>query len=122
MKQDTDCVAKVVITWKSNILLLQRVDGKGWELPGGHLNLNETFIKGAKREVYEETGMKLGKMKVLLKQKKFCLFHIPAKILAVKLSNEHNSYRWASKGMMLKSMKLTKATHLNMDKILDCVE
>ena len=29
---------------------------KGWEIPGGHIEENETWVEAAKREMYEETG------------------------------------------------------------------
>ena len=28
----------------------------GWEIPGGHIESNETWQEAAKREMYEETG------------------------------------------------------------------
>ena len=47
----------VVIRDQDKILLLQRADGKGLGLPGGHLKLSETLEAGARREVKEETGL-----------------------------------------------------------------
>lgn len=42
------------------------LNGAGtWTMPGGKLHLGETFEKGAKREVLEETGIKLKKTKVI---------------------------------------------------------
>lgn len=31
-------------------------DRKGWEIPGGHIEAGESWIKAAEREMYEETG------------------------------------------------------------------
>jgi 8-oxo-dGTP pyrophosphatase MutT (NUDIX family) len=41
--------------------LLTRVDraGRGWEIPGGHLDPGETPVRAAVREVAEETGLRL---------------------------------------------------------------
>lgn len=44
------------------ILLIERggVLGRGnWALPGGFLEINETLIKSAKRELFEETGLEI---------------------------------------------------------------
>jgi len=45
----------------NKILLGKRLCKAGygeWGLPGGHLEYGEDFIVGAKRELYEETGVK----------------------------------------------------------------
>ena len=47
---DTHKVSKVIILKSDRCLLLCREDGKGWELPGGHLNLRESYTDGAIRE------------------------------------------------------------------------
>jgi 8-oxo-dGTP diphosphatase len=40
--------------------------GEGtWTMPGGKLEFGESFEDGAKREVYEETGIKLNEVKVI---------------------------------------------------------
>lgn len=36
-----------------------------WTMPGGKLHFGETFEEGAKREVEEETGLKLNKVEVI---------------------------------------------------------
>lgn len=51
-----------VVIQSGHVLLIQRkkAPGKGlWALPGGHLNVNETFLNGALRELYEETQIKV---------------------------------------------------------------
>lgn len=37
-------------------ILLKKDPNRGWELPGGHINENESLKKAAIREVKEETG------------------------------------------------------------------
>ncbi|AFH42473.1 NUDIX hydrolase [Fervidicoccus fontis] len=53
-------VGAVVFNEKGEILLVKRIyppqEGK-WAIPGGHLELEETIFDGAKRELYEETGL-----------------------------------------------------------------
>jgi 8-oxo-dGTP diphosphatase len=42
------------------------LNGAGtWTMPGGKLHFGETFENGAKREVSEETGIKLNRVKVI---------------------------------------------------------
>ena len=66
-----------IMVLKDNKLLLGRrhdnpekasslLDGAGtWTMPGGKLEFGETFENGAKREVLEETGIKLNKVNVI---------------------------------------------------------
>lgn len=120
MPEDIKSVSKVIMSWRDQILLLCRVDGKGWELPGGHLNRGERYIQGARREVFEETGISLTKFMLVLKQKDFRLFKAVPRTVNVKLSNEHTDYKWVNKRQFLK-MELTKATKLNLRAILDSI-
>jgi 8-oxo-dGTP diphosphatase len=56
----TDCVIFGYDGTKLNVLLIERgVDPfKGcWAFPGGFLNMDETALQGAKRELKEETGL-----------------------------------------------------------------
>lgn len=117
MPKDIDAVSKVVIVWKNKCLLLCRVDGKGWELPGGHLNLGENFVNGAIREVYEETKIKINKLKLVYKEKDYRLFACRAKLLKVTLSNEHTDYKWANRAELLHT-KITTATKSNVKHII----
>lgn len=56
-------VAGAFVFDKENRLLLQRrTDNKSWGLPGGFMELGETVQETAKREVFEETGLRLGKL------------------------------------------------------------
>ncbi len=52
------CVA-VVIRDGDKILMVERRDGNGLGLPGGHIKQNETIEEAARREVKEETGFNL---------------------------------------------------------------
>ena len=52
-------VAGVVIREDGRVLAIQRADNGTWEPPGGVLELTETFEDGVRREVYEETGIKV---------------------------------------------------------------
>ena len=55
-------VGVVIINKSDEILLVKRGNhpNKGkWTIPGGHLEPGETIISAAKREIYEETGLKI---------------------------------------------------------------
>ncbi len=50
----------VIIVKNGKILLGKRLSSHGsgdWAFPGGHLELNESIVECAKREVFEETGL-----------------------------------------------------------------
>lgn len=42
------------------LLLLRQPPGRGWSLPGGLLGHREPPAEGARRELYEETGIRVG--------------------------------------------------------------
>ena len=117
---DIDSVSKVIIFYKNKILMLHKRDSTGWELPGGHLNLGENFKQGALREVFEETNIKLKKLKPILQQPKFTLFVSRVKGANVELSSEHREFRWVNTKQLLK-LKLTKSTKINLKTILQTV-
>jgi len=116
MTEDIDEVSKVVIKHGSRILFLQKTN-KEWELPGGHLNRGENFNQGAIREVFEETGIKLNKLKPIIIQKMFALFSCKIKISKVKLSHEHVDYCWAT-NKSVRKLHVTSATKENWKQIV----
>ncbi|MEV6794864.1 NUDIX domain-containing protein [Streptomyces sp. NPDC051320] len=52
-------VAGVVIREDGRVLTIKRADNGTWEPPGGVLELSEAPEDGVRREVYEETGVKV---------------------------------------------------------------
>jgi 8-oxo-dGTP diphosphatase len=52
-------VAGVVVRDDGCVLAVRRRDNQHWEPPGGVLELAETFDQGVRREVFEETGIKV---------------------------------------------------------------
>jgi ADP-ribose pyrophosphatase YjhB (NUDIX family) len=58
-------VAGAFVFDKENRLLLQkRTDNGQWGLPGGFMELEETVQDTTRREVFEETGLHLGKLEL----------------------------------------------------------
>ena len=63
-KEDTDqtdskMVSKAVLYSGDDLLILEGIVGLGWDLPGGHIHVGESPLDGLKREVYEETGLRI---------------------------------------------------------------
>ncbi|WP_231572108.1 NUDIX hydrolase [Pontibacillus halophilus] len=54
-----------VINESEEVLLQLRSDHEVWGLPGGYLEMGESVQEGARREVYEETGLQLGSLELL---------------------------------------------------------
>jgi 8-oxo-dGTP diphosphatase len=50
-------VAGVVIDSDERILAIRRRDNDHWQIPGGVLELYESFEEGVRREIMEETGV-----------------------------------------------------------------
>ncbi|MDB5477538.1 MAG: hypothetical protein JWM96_33 [Alphaproteobacteria bacterium] len=61
-------IGVICINDKKQFLFGKRKNAHGegtWAPPGGHLEYNESFEDGAKREVLEETGLMLRRFKIL---------------------------------------------------------
>ena len=52
-------VAGIIVDDEGRALIIQRRDNGHWEPPGGILEHGETIEDGLRREVYEETGLKV---------------------------------------------------------------
>ena len=105
-------IAKAVIRNNGKILILKRSDknprspGK-WCLPGGHMEKGEDYVECCKREVLEETGIKINVKQVLHtkyvngREGDLQLIHVifEAEILGsdkVTISEEHTAYQWVN--------------------------
>ena len=52
-------VSGIVVREDDRVLVIRRDDNGQWEAPGGVLELGESFENGVRREVLEETGLKI---------------------------------------------------------------
>ncbi|MFN8069899.1 MAG: NUDIX hydrolase [Mycolicibacterium insubricum] len=59
MPKHSVSVAGVVVREDGRVLVIRRDDNGHWEAPGGVLELDESFEDGVRREVLEETGLKV---------------------------------------------------------------
>ena len=103
---DTDKIVKAIIPGSDNsILLLKDVRTPFWDLPGGHVKVNESLEEALHREVAEETGMAIVLCKELMtrplfvgdpvqEQREITFFWVSA-TGEVNLSDEHDVHVWA---------------------------
>jgi len=54
--------AAFVFAFEGDRLLMTHLKSRGWDLPGGHIEPNETPEQTARREVFEETGARLNQL------------------------------------------------------------
>ncbi|MBY6037727.1 NUDIX hydrolase [Fictibacillus nanhaiensis] len=52
----------LVFDQQNRVLLQKRRDNQRWGIPGGFMEFNETVQETARREVFEETGLIIGKL------------------------------------------------------------
>ena len=59
LSADTDVVAGVIIITDNKVLLCLRTKDGEWSIPKGHVQVGETPVQGALRELSEETDIQL---------------------------------------------------------------
>ncbi|UII56634.1 NUDIX hydrolase [Cytobacillus spongiae] len=52
----------IILEKEGKILLQHRTDEDNWCIPGGMLEIGETFEEAAKRETFEETGLRVSEL------------------------------------------------------------
>lgn len=114
VENDTSTVAKVIIVDSSNrVLFLKRSKytdkyAGEWDLPGGHLKKNESLEDGLKREVHEESGLKVENLTFFKKMNNLHFFHCKYNSQPVSLSHEHIDYKFLNKEELNKKEKFQK--------------
>jgi 8-oxo-dGTP pyrophosphatase MutT (NUDIX family) len=94
-KRDTNRVSKIIATTGGKILLLQKKNGS-YELPGGHIEVGESPLDGAKREFEEETGISLKNPKQIASSSSRVLYKAKLNNTNIKISDEHKGYKFVS--------------------------
>lgn len=61
---ETIATAFVLAFSGEEIVMSQLVD-RGWDIPGGHVEAGESAEEAARRELYEETGARVGALQLL---------------------------------------------------------
>lgn len=54
----------IIINNEGKVLLQQRTDNEKWGLPGGSIELGESFEEAASREAYEEVNLKVNNLEL----------------------------------------------------------
>ena len=81
-----------------------------WDFPGGGLDDNEDPTEGIKREVSEETSLKIEPIKVIWKTQaevngimvEYNVYSVKLLSEEIKLSHEHTEFKWLTKEELLK--------------------
>jgi nucleoside triphosphatase len=98
--EDTKKVSKIFVIKNSRVLLLFSKRLKKYHLPGGHVHEDESFLDAIKRELFEETGIRLyWNPIVVYKKPNFVLYRKIFKYnepVFVKISSEHENFVWAN--------------------------
>jgi len=95
---DTPQVVKVILLNKDNhVLFLKRSNymekyAGEMDLPGGHIKENESLLDGLKREVEEETGLKIFRATLHTKKENIAYFRSIYEKGNIILSNEHTDH------------------------------
>lgn len=101
----TISVRGVILTNRGETLVVKRATDGVWELPGGRLGPQENVVSGLKREITEETTLDIeveGTVHANTWRNddndgRFAVYYrCRAKQQDVKLSEEHDTYRWVS--------------------------
>jgi 8-oxo-dGTP pyrophosphatase MutT (NUDIX family) len=92
-KKDSNLSAKTIAFYRGKILLLKNKDNT-FEIPGGHVEKGESYLDGAKREFFEETGIKISNLKILKRAPNRIIYSCKLKTNIVKLSDEHIGFKF----------------------------
>lgn len=103
----------IAIMQHGKLLIVKRVEGDflggNYEIPGGGVDEGETFLEAVKREVYEETGLKVAAVEGMFegfdyatddepKVRMFCFLAQTTDTATIRLTpQEHDAYAWVTR-------------------------
>jgi len=98
---DSKQVAKVVLLDGEYNFLILATDNNPqfeghWDLPGGHVMINENIVDGLIREVWEETGLIIVNPEELYAKGTTTFFAADLPSGKIKLSSEHKEHKLIS--------------------------
>lgn len=130
-------IAATYVNVDGKLLLLElsshKSEAGAWGVPAGKIDSHELPIHGAKRELFEETGIditlqslkSLGQLYIRKPEIDY-VYHLFGlrleKLPNVQISNEHQKYKWAS-AQEAKSLKLMNGAQAALDfyhRLLSC--
>ena len=120
-EKDSKTVAKIVLLdKKGRALFLKRSDymekfAGDWDLPGGHLKVNENILTGLKRETREETSLIIENPVFFKKIKNIYFFYGKYNSQKIILSDEHEDYKFFKKKELDPKKKFHKIALLAME-------
>ena len=109
----------------SYLILKRKLHWRGWEFPKGGVEKRESYKDAVKREIKEETGQRIFKIKPFnvsgkynydkkykdrpgYRGQTYRLFSVLVKRGKIKLDNlEHNSHKWVSFSEAMKKLRWT---------------
>ena len=73
-------VGLIIVNTYGKVLICKRKNSNQWQFPQGGIDEGESPIEAAKREIFEEVGIKPSKIKVLGKIKDWVKYEIPKEL------------------------------------------
>ena len=73
-------VGLIIVNNYGKVLICKRKNSNQWQFPQGGIDNGESPIEAAKREIFEEVGIKPSKIKVLGKIKDWVKYEIPKEL------------------------------------------